>query len=84
MKMVVRAFALVLFLGTISLWAGLGGSLGWSKTKTAFEKTDPVTDIKYVEWKSGFVPGVEFLALGAGGAILIFAATLFVRITPKS
>lgn len=82
--MVVRAFALVLLLATIGLWAGLGGSLGWTKTKVPLEQTDPVTEIKYVEWKPAFVPGVEFLALGAGGAILIFAATLFVRLTPKS
>jgi hypothetical protein len=84
MKMVVRAFALVLFLATVGVWAGLGGSLGWSKTKIPIEKTDPVTEIKYVEWKPGFVPGVEFLTLGAGGAVLIFAGTLFVRITPKA
>lgn len=84
MKMVVRAFALVLLLATAGAWAGLGGTLGWTKTRIAVEKTDPVTDIKYVEWQPGFVPGVEFLALGAGGAIVIFAATLFVRITPKS
>jgi hypothetical protein len=82
--MVVRAFALVLLVATLGLWAGLGGTLGWTKTRIPHDRVDPVTEIKYVEWQSGFEPGVEFLALGAGGAILIFAATLFVRITPKS
>jgi hypothetical protein len=72
MKMVVRAFALMLFVGTIGIWAGLGGSLEWTKTKIPGDRT------------TGFVPGVEFLALGVGGAVVIFAATLFVRITPKS
>jgi hypothetical protein len=84
MKMVVRAFALVLLLATAGVWAGLGGTLGWTRTQIPVEKIDPVTDIKYVEWKAGFVPGVEFLVLGAGGAIVIFAATLFVRLTPKN
>ena len=84
MKMVVRAFALLLLIATVGLWAGLGGTLGWTKTKIPVRHEDPVTGIAYDEWKSGFVPGVEFLALGAGGAVIIFAATLFVRITPKS
>jgi len=83
MRMTIRAFALVLLLATLGLWGGLGGTLGWTKTKIPIEKVDTVTGIKYVEWKSGFVPGLEFLALGAGGAVIVFAATLFVRITPK-
>ncbi len=65
MKMVLRAFALLLLVATVGLWAGLGGTLGWTQTQP------------------GFVPGVEFLGLGVGGAVVIFAATLFVRITPK-
>jgi hypothetical protein len=81
--MVIRAFALVLLLATLGLWVGLAGTLGWTKTQTPIERVDPVTEIKYVEWKPGFVPGVEFLAVGVGGAVIIFAATLFVRITPK-
>jgi len=84
MKSAVRAFAILLFVGTFGLWAGLGGTLGWTKTKIPLKRQDPVTGIEYDEWKMGFVPGVEFLALGAGGAVVIFAATLFMRITPKS
>lgn len=67
--MVIRAFALMLFLASVGLWAGLGGTLGWTKTKVPVEHTDPVTEIAYVTWETQFVPGIEFLALGAGGAI---------------
>jgi hypothetical protein len=85
MKMVVRALALMLFVATVGVWAGLGGSLGWTKTKIEVRGApDPVTEITPVEWKSAFVPGVEFLALGVCGSVIIFATTLFVRITPKS
>ncbi|MDD5200959.1 MAG: hypothetical protein PHC88_14290 [Terrimicrobiaceae bacterium] len=83
MRMVVRASALVLLIATLGLWAGLGGRLGWTQTSVPEKRTDPVTGIDFVEYHSGFVPGVEFLALGVGGAVVIFAATLFVRITPK-
>lgn len=83
MKMVVRVFALVLLIATVGIWTGLGGRLGWTQTSVPEKRVDPVTGIDFVEYRKGFVPGVEFLTLGVGGAILIFAATLFVRITPK-
>jgi len=81
--MVVRGFALVLLLATLGLWAGLGGRFGWTETQVAERRVDPVSGIERMESHPTFVPGVEFLALGVGGAILIFAATLFVRMTPK-
>lgn len=81
--MAVRAFALFLLLGTAGLWFALSGTLGWTKTSIAETKTDPVTEIEYVEYQKGFVPGIEFLGLGVGAAVILFAATLFVRITPK-
>lgn len=83
MRMAVRAFALLLLIGTAGVWFSLGGTLGWTKTSIAETKTDPVTEIEYVEYRDGFVPGIEFLALGVCGAVILFAATLFVRITPK-
>lgn len=84
MKNAVRALALVLFLGTVALWAGLGGTLGWTKNQVPEKRTDPVTGIEFVEYRKAFVPGVEFLLLGLGGSLAIFAATLFIRITPKN
>ncbi|MGH8046279.1 MAG: hypothetical protein ACREKL_03450 [Chthoniobacterales bacterium] len=77
MKMVVRAFALVLFVATVGVWAGLGGSLGWTESQAA--STGAPAAAHSTVWK----PGIEFLGLGVGGAVVIFAATLFVRITPK-
>lgn len=84
MRGAVRAFALLLLLATAGAWAGLGGNLGWTKNQVPEKRTDPITGIEFVEYRRAFVPGVEFLALGVGGAALIFAATLFVRITPKN
>lgn len=83
MRMVIRGFALVLLIATVGLWTGLGGRFGWTQTNVPEKRVDPVTGIDFVEYRHGFVPGVEFLTLGVGGAIIIFAATLFVRITPK-
>lgn len=84
MRTAVRAFALLLLVMTAGVWFALGGTLGWTKTSIPERKTDPVTEIEYVDYHPGFVPGVEFLALGVGASVIIFAATLFVRITPKN
>jgi hypothetical protein len=75
MKMVIRALALVLLLSTVSLWVGLGGTLGWTRVEH-YGGADGM--------HQRVAPGIEFLAVGIGGSILIFAATLFVHITPKS
>jgi hypothetical protein len=76
MRMVVRAFALLLFVATVGIWAGLGGSLDWTRPGAAPARE---AHANAAVW----TPGAEFLALGIGGAVVIFAATLFVRITPK-
>ncbi len=81
MRMVVRAFALVLFLGTLGLWAGLGGTFGW--TRTFVPHGEPAAAGKLAKMAPGFGPGAEFLVLGVGGAVIVFAATLFVKMTPK-
>ncbi len=83
--MVIRGFALLLLVLTLLGWGYLGSNLGWTKTSVATTRTDPITDISYTEYESRFVPGVEFLAIGIAGAVVIFAATLFIPLTkPKS
>lgn len=82
MRSIIRAFALLILVLTVSLWVSLGGTLGWTKTSVEIKKIDPVTEIEYVEYENRFVPGVEVLALGVCGAVILFAVTL-IRI-PKS
>lgn len=76
MRAVIRGLALVLLVGTVALWASLGGTMGWTKTSLAVEKIDPVTEIEFVEYEDRFVPGIEILAIGVGGAVILFALTL--------
>lgn len=84
MKKSLRIFAFVLLAVTLGVWAGLGANLGWTKTRIPIEHVDPVTEIKYVEWQSGFQPGLELLALGVSGCALIFLASFALRSAPKS
>ncbi|HEY8903000.1 MAG TPA: hypothetical protein VIM48_04785 [Chthoniobacterales bacterium] len=75
MKMVIRALALVLLIATVGLWAGLGGTFEWTRVEH-YRGADGM--------HQRVAPGIEFLAVGVGGSILIFAATLFVHVTPKT
>lgn len=84
MKKSLRIVAFVLLAVTLGIWAGLGANLGWTKTKIPIEHIDPVTEIKYVEWQSGFQPGLELLALGVGGCALVFLASFAFRTASKS
>ncbi len=81
--MVIRGFALLVLVITVAIWATMGASVGWTKTSVEVRELDPVTGIEGVSYADQFVPGVEFLAVGALAAGLIFAFTLFVPITKK-
>jgi hypothetical protein len=63
----------------VVFWLFGGPHLGWTQTRVAVPKQDPVTELEYVEWQRNFVPGVDFLAgcLVAAGAVL--AASWLVR-----
>jgi len=86
MRNAVRAFALLVLLGTGMFWFSLGGTLGWTKTSVEVITVDPITEIEAVSYEDRLVPGVEVLAVGVGAAVFLFAATL-IRIpnpNPKS
>jgi hypothetical protein len=64
------------FLAVISAWLVLGAHTGWTRMKIETKKVDPVTEIEFVEYRPGFVPGVDFLAAGLGGCTLLLGAGL--------
>lgn len=77
MTKLLRILALLAALGVVSSWLLLGADRGWSKTAIPVKKTDPVTEIEYVEYDRRFVPGVDFLAAGLLGSAALFAVSLF-------
>ena len=79
-----RLFAVLLAIAVAGVWFGLGADRGWTKTALAIPLKDPVTEIEYVEYKSGFIPGVDFLAAGLIGAAALFAITFLPFKNPKS
>lgn len=73
---VLRILPLVSAIAVVVAWAALGADRGWTKTSVAHTKTDPITEIEFVEYEKRFVPGVDFLAAGLAGSAALFAVTL--------
>ncbi len=73
MKIGLRLLALIFVLCVVLAWFGLGANRGWTKTAIVIKKIDPVTEIEFTEYQKGFIPGVDFLAVGFIGAGVFFA-----------
>jgi hypothetical protein len=70
---------LVCAFAVIIAWFSLGAHRGWTRTLVETRKVDPVTEIEYAEFSKGFVPGVDFLAVGLAGSAAVFATGFFLR-----
>ncbi len=79
-----RLFSVLFAIAVAAVWLVLGADRGWTKTAVAIPLTDPVTEIDYVEYKPGFVPGLDFLAAGLAGAAALFAITCLPFKKPQS
>ncbi len=79
MNRIFRGSALVLALAGLGVWVAMGAHRGWTQTSVAVKVADEVTGIEAVQYRSGFVPGVDFMAgvLVASGAL--GAASLLFR-----
>jgi hypothetical protein len=78
MKCTLGILAAIAALAGVTLWLATGASRGWTRTSVPIKTVDPVTGIEGIEYRSQFVPGVDFLAgallgaAGLGGVSLLF------------
>jgi hypothetical protein len=68
--------AVCLVLITLIWWGLAGFHGGWTQTQIATVQVDEITGIEYTEYRSGFVPGVDFL-FGGLAVALVFALKAF-------
>jgi hypothetical protein len=61
-------------LAVSAAWLALGAHTGWTRMKIETKKVDPVTEIEFIEYRQGFVPGIDFLAAGLGGCAILLGA----------
>lgn len=79
MKTVLRLASLFVALITGALWFFGGMNTGWTKTSQAVKTIDEVTGLEGVTWETHFLPGLDFLGAGLLLALVLVAASLFVR-----
>jgi hypothetical protein len=60
-----RWLAVAIALAVVAVWAFSGGNAGWTKTSVPIKTVDEVTGIEGIQYQQKFVPGLDFLGLGA-------------------
>jgi hypothetical protein len=70
-KRTLQILALVLPLLASLYWLGAGAHRGWTQTSVAVKSVDEVTGIEGIRYEPRFVPGLDFLAGGLLGAVLL-------------
>ena len=73
MKKTLRIIAVLIALLAAGYWFGTGANLGWTKTQVPVKTVDEVTGIEGFSYEKKFVPGVDFVAVGVGAGVLLFA-----------
>lgn len=80
-----RGGAIVAVVVVSAYWWTKGAHLGWSQNLIPTAATDEITGLEYVTYKSGFTPGIDLLAVGGAGAVLLWIVSLFLgRRTDKN
>lgn len=78
-----RWLALAILAGSVIFWIAKGSHRGWSQDRVPIPQLDEITGIEYVTYEERFVPGIDWLAGGIGAAVVVFAASFFIRSKPQ-
>jgi TRAP-type C4-dicarboxylate transport system permease small subunit len=78
-RKILRIAALILVLAAAGFWLASGANRGWTKTSVPIKTVDEVTGIEGVTYEKKFVPGVDFLAVGIGAAVLLAGVSFLFR-----
>jgi hypothetical protein len=79
MKRTLRILAVLIALAAIGYWFAAGANRGWTKTSVAQKTVDEITGIEGITYDKKFVPGVDFVAAGLGGAVVLAGLSFLFR-----
>ena len=79
MKRVLQIVAALVAVATLTLWLATGANRGWTKTSVEKITLDEVTGIESPTYERGFLPGVDFVAVGILGAGVLAGVSLLFR-----
>ena len=83
MRRALQVLAAVIILGGVITWAATGANRAWTKTEVQIKTLDPVTGIDGISYEKKFQPGVDFLAVVFGGAVLLAGTSFLFRKTKQ-
>lgn len=75
MRLILRLSALAVVLITVVLWFFGGMNRGFTKTSVPRTVIDPVTEIEHKVYENRFLPGADFLAVGAAVGLALFGVS---------
>lgn len=82
-RILLRGAGVLIALFVFCFWAAKGYHGGWTKTQIPVTQVDPVTEIEFVTYEKGFVPGVDYLGGGIFAGVVVFAVTFWPRRGPN-
>jgi hypothetical protein len=62
---ILRWMAAAIALVIAAIWVFCGANTGWTKTSVPVKTLDEVTGIEGIHYEKKFLPGLDFLGLGA-------------------
>jgi hypothetical protein len=83
-KSTLRLLALAILLIAVGWWLAAGANRGWTKNQVPVKTVDEVTGIEGVTYRKQFLPGVDFLTVAAGAAVLCAGLSFLFRTKPRS
>ncbi len=67
----------------VGTWVATGAHPGWSRNKIPVTIVDEITGIEAIQYRDGFVAGVDALALGLGLSTAFAGASWFAGRRPR-
>ena len=79
MRKALRWLAAAVALAVVALWLVRGHHTGWTRNALPYQEKDPVTEIEVTRFRRGWIPGLDFLALGFAAACALAGGSFFFR-----
>ena len=79
MRTALRLAALFIALVSLVVWLFGGPNIGWTKMPEAAKINDTVTGREIVASETGFLPGLDFLAVGLVGVGIVWGMSFLAR-----
>ncbi len=72
-----RGLAILVTLVVSGYWWAKGAHMGWSQNLIPKVTIDEVTGLEHITYQSGYIPGIDLVAIGAASGLFLWLGSLF-------